>query len=343
MTGELAAPAASEASSVPANTYDFSPEVVPQLRNQRGPVTVRRERRQTRFSILEERVHGRRLVWLDNAATTQKPQSVIDRISYFYEHENSKHPSRSALLGRASNGRLRGRTRQDAPIPECALAEEHHLRARREPKGINLVAQSWGRRNIGAGDEIVITWLEHHATSFPGSNSAPKKARAFALPVNDRGRGHSREYESCSGPRPALVSFTQVFQRPRDHHAAREMVEIAHRYGARVHVDGAQAVSHMPVDVQLLGCDFYSFSGHKVFGADRHRRRLWNGRRLGGHASLARWRQHDCRRHVRKDGLPAAAGPLSEAGTEHRRRRWDSGRARLRQRPRSRERPTLRA
>ncbi len=134
-------------------------------------------------------------------------------------------------------------------------------------EAINLVAQSWGRRNVGAGDEIVITWLEHHANIVPWQQLAAEKgARVRVAPVDDRGQVVLEEYERLLGPRTRIVSLTQVSNALGTITPAREMVAMAHRHGARVLVDGAQAVSHMAVDVQALDCDFYCFSGHKVFG-----------------------------------------------------------------------------
>ncbi|WXA89838.1 cysteine desulfurase [Pendulispora rubella] len=218
------------------------------------------------FPILEERVHGRRLVWLDNAATTQKPQAVIDRLSYYYEHENSNiHRAAHALAARATDAyeAARDKVRRFMNAP----SSKNIIFVRGATEGINLVAQSWGWRNIVAGDEIVITWLEHHANIVPWQQLCSEKGcRLRVAPVNDRGEIILEEYEKLLGPKTRLVSFTQVSNALGSITPAREMVEIAHRYGATVHVDGAQAVSHMPVDVQLLGADFYSFSGHKVFG-----------------------------------------------------------------------------
>jgi cysteine desulfurase/selenocysteine lyase len=217
------------------------------------------------FPILSERVHGQPLIWLDNAATTQKPRSVIDRLSYFYEHENSNiHRAAHALAARATDAyeAARDKVRRflNAPSPREIIF------ARGATEAINLVAQSWGRRNIQAGDQIVITWLEHHANIVPWQQlCAEKGARLCVAPVDARGQVILEEYEKLLNPRTRLVSFTQVSNALGTILPAREMVAMAHRHGAVVMVDGAQAVSHMPVDVQALDCDFYCFSGHKVF------------------------------------------------------------------------------
>ncbi|HSY21599.1 MAG TPA: family 2A encapsulin nanocompartment cargo protein cysteine desulfurase [Polyangiaceae bacterium] len=242
----------------------FSPEVVPSLPASRGifdPHAVRRD-----FPILRETVHGRRLVWLDNAATTQKPQAVIDRLAHFYAHENSNvHRAAHELAARATDAYEGARDRVSRFLKSPSSKQIVWVRGTTE--AINLVAQSWGRRNVGPGDEIVITWLEHHANIVPWQQLASEKgARLRVAPVDDRGQVILEQYERLLGPRTRIVSFTQVSNALGTITPAREMVAMAHRHGARVLVDGAQAVSHMPVDVQDLDCDFYCFSGHKVFG-----------------------------------------------------------------------------
>src|SRR5262249_35593389 len=218
------------------------------------------------FPILAEPVRGKRLVWLDNAATTQKPKSVIDRLSYFYEHENSNiHRAAHTLAARATDAYESARESVRRFIHAPSAREIVFVRGTTE--GINLIAQSWGRRNVGPGDEIVITWLEHHANIVPWQQLCSEKgARLRVAPVDDRGQVVLDEYEKLLGPRTKIVSFTQVSNALGTITPAKEMIEMAHRHGARVHLDGAQAVSHMPVDVQALGCDFFTFSGHKVFG-----------------------------------------------------------------------------
>jgi cysteine desulfurase/selenocysteine lyase len=224
------------------------------------PYAVKRD-----FPILQERVRGRPLVWLDNAATTQKPQAVIDRLSYFYEHENSNvHRAAHTLAARATDAYEGAREKVRRFLNAPSAREIVFVRGTTE--GINLVAQSWGRRNVGPGDEVVITWLEHHANIVPWQMlCAEKGAKLRVAPVDSRGDVILEEYEKLLGPRTRIVSFSQVSNALGTVVPAREMVEMAHRHGARVLVDGAQAVSHMPVDVQLLGCDFYVFSGHKIF------------------------------------------------------------------------------
>jgi cysteine desulfurase/selenocysteine lyase len=245
--------------------FEFRPALVPQdMGLSKRPLDAKLLRRD--FPILEERVHGRPLIWLDNAATTQKPNAVIDRISDFYRHENSNiHRAAHELAARSTDAYEGAREKSRRFLNASSTREIIFVRGATE--GINLIAQAWGRRNVREGDEIVITWLEHHANIVPWQMLCSEKgARLRVAPVNDRGEIILEEYEQLLGPRTRIVSFSQVSNALGTITPAREMVEIAHRYGARVVVDGAQAVSHMPVDMQTLGCDFYVFSGHKVFG-----------------------------------------------------------------------------
>ena len=217
------------------------------------------------FPILSERVNGRPLIWLDNAATTQKPQSVIDRLKYFYEHENSNvHRAAHELAARATDAYESAREKVRRFLNASSTREIVFVRGATE--GINLVAQSWGRRNIQKDDEIVITWLEHHANIVPWQMlSSEKGAKLRMAPVDDSGQVLLDEYEKLLGPKTRLVAIPQVSNALGIVPPVAEMIEAAHRHGARVLLDGAQSVSHMRVDVQSLDCDFFVFSGHKVF------------------------------------------------------------------------------
>jgi cysteine desulfurase/selenocysteine lyase len=217
------------------------------------------------FPILEERVNGRQLVWLDNAATTQKPQAVIDRLKYFYEHENSNvHRAAHELAARSTDAYEGARDKVRAFLNASSSKEIVFVRGATE--AINLVAQSWGRQNIGKDDEIVISWLEHHANIVPWQQIANEKgARLRIIPVDDNGELLLSEYGRLLGPKTKLVSFTQVSNALGTITPAKQIIESAHAAGAKVLLDGAQAVSHMPVNVQDLNPDWYVFSGHKVF------------------------------------------------------------------------------
>jgi cysteine desulfurase / selenocysteine lyase len=222
--------------------------------------TIRRD-----FPILREQVNGRPLVWLDNGATTQKPQSVIDRLSYFYAHENSNvHRAAHELAARATDAYESAREKVRRFLNAAAPREIIFVRGATE--AINLVAQSWGRQNIAKDDEIVISWLEHHANIVPWQMLCSETgAHLRVAPVDDTGQIILEEYEKLLGPKTRLVSITQVSNALGTVAPVRAMIEAAHRHGARVLVDGAQAVSHMRVDVQSLDCDFYVFSGHKLY------------------------------------------------------------------------------
>jgi len=217
------------------------------------------------FPILQERVNGRQLIWLDNAATTQKPQAVIDRIAYFYAHENSNiHRAAHTLAARATDAYEGAREKVRRFLNAASAREIVFVRGATE--GINLIAQSWGRRNVQKDDEIVITHLEHHANIVPWQMlCAEKGARLRVAPVDNRGQVILEEYEKLLGPRTRIVSFAQVSNALGTVLPVREMTAMAHRHGAKVVIDGAQGLSHMGVDMQAYDCDFYVFSGHKLF------------------------------------------------------------------------------
>lgn len=246
-----------------SNAYELSPtghgyqHASPTLFD---PYALRRE-----FPILHQTVNGKRLVWLDNAATTQKPQAVIDRLKRYYEHENSNiHRAAHTLAARATDAYEGARETVRRFINAPSTRDLIFVRGATE--GINLVAKSWGTRNVNEGDEIVISWLEHHANIVPWQQlCAEKDAKLKVAPVDSTGQIILEEYEKLLGPKTRLVAFTQVSNALGTVTPAKEMIELAHRYGAKVLLDGAQAVSHLRVDVQQLDCDFFVFSGHKVF------------------------------------------------------------------------------
>ncbi len=218
------------------------------------------------FPALAERVHGRPLVWLDNGATTQKPEAVIERLGHFYRHENSNiHRGAHAMAARATDAYEDAREKVARFLHASCSEEVVFVRGTTE--AINLVAQAWGRQNVRAGDEIVITWLEHHANIVPWQQLCQATgARLRVAPVDDSGQVMLDEYERLLSERTRIVAFSHVSNALGTITPVQEMTALAHRHGALVLVDGAQAVSHMPVDVQLLDSDWYAFSGHKVFG-----------------------------------------------------------------------------
>ena len=218
------------------------------------------------FPILHQKVHGKPLIWMDNAATTQKPQSVIDRISHFYEHDYSNiHRGAHTLAARATDAYENAREKVRRFIGADSAEEVIWVRGTTE--GTNLIAQTWGRKNIGGGDEIILTVLEHHANIVPWQMLAREKgAKLRVAPVNDRGEIIMEEYARLLGPRTRLVCVGQVSNALGTVNPVREMVAAAHRHGVPVVVDAAQSIPHMRVDVQELDADFLVFSGHKVYG-----------------------------------------------------------------------------
>jgi cysteine desulfurase/selenocysteine lyase len=218
------------------------------------------------FPILSERVNGRPLIWFDNAATTQKPRAVIDRLVHFYEHENSNiHRAAHELAARATDAYESARSTVARFIG--ASSSEEIIFVRGCTEAINLVARTWGVKNIQAGDEIVVSHLEHHANIVPWQQLAAEKgARIRVIPVDDSGQVLMEEYRRLLNDRTRIVSVTQVSNALGTVVPVHEIVELAHRAGARALVDGAQSVSHMRVDMQSMKPDFFVFSGHKIFG-----------------------------------------------------------------------------
>lgn len=218
------------------------------------------------FPILSEQVNGKQLIWFDNAATTQKPQVVIDRLAYFYAHENSNiHRAAHELAARATDAYedARETVRRFINAPSV----DNIIFVRGTTEAINLVAKSWGKKNLSAGDEIVISHLEHHANIVPWQQLCQETgAKLKVIPVDNSGQILLNEYQNMLTPKVKLVSFTQVSNALGTVTPAAQMIQMAHNAGAKVLLDGAQSVSHMRTDVQGLDADFFVFSGHKVFG-----------------------------------------------------------------------------
>ena len=218
------------------------------------------------FPILRETVNGKPLIWFDNAATTQKPQAVIDRLSYFYAHENSNiHRAAHELAARATDAyeEARDTVRRFINAPKS----EQVIFVRGTTEAINLVAKSWGAKHLRPGDEIVVTILEHHANIVPWQMIAAQTGAVLKFaPVDDAGNLLLDRFEDLLGPRTKLVSATHVSNALGTVNPVHEIVALGHRYGARVLIDGAQSVPHVPIDVQACGADFFVFSGHKIFG-----------------------------------------------------------------------------
>lgn len=243
------------------------------------------------FPILKEKINGYPLAWLDNAATTQKPQAVIDRISKFYRRENSNiHRAAHELAARATDAYEQARDIVAKFINASSSDEIVFVRGSTE--AINLVAKSWGKKHIGAGDEIVISWLEHHANIVPWQQLCKETGAILkVIPVDDSGQVLLHDYQQLLNGKTKLVAFTQVSNALGTITPAQEMIEMAHRVGARVLLDGAQSISHLAVDVQALNCDWFVFSGHKIYGppASAHctaRPNCWRKARPGKAAAI---------------------------------------------------------
>jgi cysteine desulfurase/selenocysteine lyase len=218
------------------------------------------------FPILEERVHGKLLVWLDNAATTQKPQAVIDRLVHYYSHEYSNvHRAAHELAARSTDAYESAREKVQRFLGAGSAEEIVFVRGTTE--AVNLVAGSYGRKFIGEGDEIVLSTLEHHSNIVPWQFLAAQVGAIIRVaPVTERGEVLLSDFEKTLSTRTKFVSLTHVSNALGTILPIREMIQMAHRRGARVLIDGAQAVSHFPVNVQDLDADFYALSGHKLFG-----------------------------------------------------------------------------
>ena len=218
------------------------------------------------FPILKERVRGRPLVYLDNAATAQKPRAVIEAISGFYMDSNSNvHRGLHVLSERATRAFEGSR----ATVRRFLNAAEDReiVFVRGTTEAINLVAQTHGRRNVGAGDEVLITTMEHHSNIVPWQMLCEEKgARLRVAPINDAGELMLDEFERLLGPRTRVVSLVHMSNALGTINPVRRVIEMAHRHGAVVLLDGAQAAPHLRVDMQDLGCDFYTLSGHKMYG-----------------------------------------------------------------------------
>ncbi|RPE30272.1 cysteine desulfurase/selenocysteine lyase [Acinetobacter sp. BIGb0102] len=243
---------------------NYQPSQPQFVANAAQPLDIQAIRRD--FPILQERVNGRPLVWFDNAATTQKPQSVIDRIAYFYQHENSNiHRAAHELAARATDAYEHARNVVARFIGAKSSKEIIFVRGTTE--GINLIAKTWGEQNIGEGDEIIVSHLEHHANIVPWFQLTKKVgAKLRVIPVDDTGQILLEELPKLINERTKLISITQVSNALGTVTPVAEVIKIAHSKGVRVLVDGAQSVSHMPTDVQAIDTDFFVFSGHKVFG-----------------------------------------------------------------------------
>ena len=218
------------------------------------------------FPILNETIHGKPLVYLDNAATTQKPQSVLDALTHYYAHDNANihrgvHllSERATLAYEAARGKIQRFLNARKP--------EEIIFVRNATEAINLVAQTYGRKHVGEGDEIIISAMEHHCNIVPWQMLCEEKGAILrVIPMNDAGELLFDEYEKLLSPRTKFVSVVHMSNALGTVNPIKQMIETAHRQGIPVLVDAAQSAYHMAVDVQDLDCEFLVFSGHKLYG-----------------------------------------------------------------------------
>ncbi len=218
------------------------------------------------FPILQQNVHGKRLVYLDNAATSQKPQAVINRLNDYYSHDNANvHRAVHALSERSTHAYEQARI----DIQKFINAKDAHeiIFVRGTTEAINLVAQSYGRPQFKAGDEIIISHMEHHSNIVPWQMLCEQTGAILrVIPVNDAGEVILEEYERLLNPRTKLVAIVHMSNALGTINPIEQMIKQAHALNVPVLIDGAQATAHLTVDVQKLDCDFYAFSSHKLFG-----------------------------------------------------------------------------
>lgn len=218
------------------------------------------------FPILKRVVRGKPLVYLDNAATTQKPQQVIDAINRYYSESNSNVHRGVHFLSEQATLQYEGSRRRIAKFLNAA-SEREIIFTRGTTEGINLVAASFGRKFLQEGDEVILTAMEHHSNIVPWQIACDVSgAKLRVAPINDNGELLLDEFRKMLNHRTKIVAAVHLSNALGTINPVKDMVELAHSVGARVLLDGAQAVSHLPVDVQDLGADFYVFSGHKIFG-----------------------------------------------------------------------------
>jgi cysteine desulfurases, SufS subfamily len=218
------------------------------------------------FPILQQQVNGKPLIWFDNAATTQKPQTVMDTLAQYYSEYNSNiHRAAHTLAKHATAAYESAREKMQQFIGARDPEEIVFLRGTTE--AINLVAQTYGKMNIHPGDEILISQMEHHSNIVPWQMLRQEKGTVIkVIPINDRGEILLNEYENLFTPRTRMVAITHVSNVLGSVNPLRAMIEIAHRHKACVLVDGAQSAPHLKVDVKDLDADFFVLSGHKIYG-----------------------------------------------------------------------------
>jgi cysteine desulfurase / selenocysteine lyase len=242
-------------------SIQLGPEVLP-----RSAAALDIEQVREQFPILRERIHGKPLIYFDNAATAQKPRAVLDELRHYYEHDNANvHRGVHLLSERATEAYEASRLKVQKFINAPCLREVIFTKGCTE--SINLVANSFGRKNLQSGDEVLITWMEHHSNIVPWQMICQERgAHLRVVPITDAGELRLDELVRMLSPRTKIVALAHVSNSLGTINPVKKIIEHAHALGIPVLLDGAQAVPHMPVDVQDLDCDFFAFSGHKIYG-----------------------------------------------------------------------------
>jgi cysteine desulfurase/selenocysteine lyase len=234
------------------------------------PATIRKgldvEAIRRQFPILNREVKGRTLVYFDNAATAQKPKSVIDALVHYYTHYNANvHRGIHTLAEEATLAMEKSRDAAQEFIN--AGSREQVIFTKGTTEGINLVAQTWGRQNIKAGDEIIVSNIEHHSNIVPWQILIEEKGATLkVIPVNEKGELIIEEYKKLLNPKTKLVAVNHASNALGTINPVREIIDEAHKVGAVVLIDGAQSTVHLDIDVQEMDCDFFAFSSHKMYG-----------------------------------------------------------------------------
>ncbi len=218
------------------------------------------------FPILQRRINGKSLIWLDNSATTQKPQCVINKLNQYYSEYNSNIHRGAHTLAKLATDAYEAAREKVREFIGASYAQEI-IFVRGTTEAINLVAEGFGEMSINTGDEIILTMMEHHSNIVPWQKLQKTKGAVIKIiPINDRGEVILDEFEKLLSPNTRIVAITHVSNVLGTVNPVRRMIEMAHEHGAKVLIDGAQSVPHMRIDVKALDADFYTFSGHKVYG-----------------------------------------------------------------------------
>ena len=286
------------------------------------------------FPVLRQTVHGKPLVYLDNAATAQKPRAVLDALMAYYSDDNANVHRGVHLLSERATKAFEDARATVARFINAASTREI-IFTRNATEGINLVAQTFGRTRLGPGDEVVISEMEHHSNIVPWQMVCQDKGASLrVIPITDEGALQLEEYGRLIGPRTRLVSIVHLSNALGTINPVRQMIATAHRHGVPVLIDGSQAASHMTVDVQALDADFYVFTGHKLYGPTGIGVLYGKERLLEEMPPYQGGGDMNQLGHVREDHVQRPAVQIRSGDTEHRGRGGVGGGGGLRHRDR---------